>query len=99
MSNNAENKGGSIHGDNNASNKGGSIFGDNNSSNEGGDIGKRKHDDDETVGGMAETELPTQGQSTQPISVKRFLPMGLRWLSRSRTTSAPAIQLSPSTTR
>jgi len=51
MSNNAENKGGSIHGDNNASNKGGSIFGDNNSSNEGGDIGKRKHDDDHRDGG------------------------------------------------
>src|SRR5271168_5405462 len=43
MSNNAENEGGSIHGDNNASNKGGSIYGDNNASNEGGSIGDPHH--------------------------------------------------------
>ena len=59
MSNNAENEGGSIHGDNNASNKGGSIYGDNNSSNEGGSIGKRhRHEHDHEDGGDERVATP-----------------------------------------
>jgi hypothetical protein len=58
MSNNAENEGGSIHGDNNASNVGGSIHGDNNSSNEGGSIGGRHHGDIGDPGDPADPGRP-----------------------------------------